>query len=413
MAASAPSLAERLLDLWTFRRRWLAAAALVPFFVLFALMARDRAIAGRRAEASAALERAVRAWVEDDLETSAREARRAAELAPGRGWPDLVQALAERREPGAFDDPSVQAAAGGVSRRLAGHPDEALDDLQRAAYLAPGALVPKVLLAVTALDARDVELATRELTAAVELLPDSPALLEKLAWAHYNARNLDEAEHLYRRALELEPDDPRLWERLARVYFRRPDVPRGLEAIGRAYDLSQGEASHEVLTLYAFLLDMAREPVRAREILYEMARRFPDRGTPWSRIGRTYDWEHDLAKAEEMYLRGVDAGDVAASCMYLAHLYAGGDRDTCEECRRAYAEHPSFLDPDRAEQCALRALDAGGASVEMLPEGVADVARAIGRRERIGERLRELKDASDSDAVILRLERALRELRKP
>jgi tetratricopeptide (TPR) repeat protein len=304
----------------------------------------------------------------------------------------------------------LQAAALGIAGRLRGEEREAIEELRRASTLAPGALVPVTLLGVTALEAREVDLATRELASAARFLPDCAPLIEKLAGAHYDQRRLDDAERLYRRALELDPDSPRLWERLARVHFRANETPAGLEAIERAYELSDGEAPHGVLLLYSLLLDRAEQPVREREILFEKMERFPERGTPWSTIGRTYDWEHDIVKAEEMYWKGVEAGDGAPSYMYLAHLYSGAKRDSCEDCRAFYDAHPEYVDPERAEECALKALELGGREGQGVTRTIVEVARRIGRRERVGAKLRELKDAAQTDELIVRFERALREL---
>ena len=87
-------------------------------------------------------------------------------------------------------------------------------------------------------------------------------------------------------------------------------------------------------------------------------------GAPGTRVLQRFgQTRRDEVCLRLAYFRVDEAGDVAASYMYLAFLYAGGKRETCEECAAAYDELPEYLDFDLAEEYALRSLDEGAGAI--------------------------------------------------
>jgi hypothetical protein len=92
----------------------------------------------------------------------------------------------------------------------------------------------------------------------------------------------------------------------------------------------------------------------------------------------------------------------------VAWLYAGSNSAQCADCRAYYAREPDMLDFDAAEELALEALRR--ADSDNAPRLAVDVAKLIGRPERIRALLEELRSEAEEDQQIAIYERALREL---
>lgn len=411
--ARSPGLVERIDAAFMFHRPAVVAVLIAPILVVgLTLFLRHRAEENRLA-AQASFDGALRAWVERDTETARALARQALTQDSDHRWAGLLSAIVEERELDPSQDPAVEALRTGWLHHRERKHAEAMDDFARAAALAGGEPLPIVALAFEAQLADDILRAQRELTAAVNLLPRSPRLLEELGTVLYARQEFGDAKQHFGAALELTPDNPVLLTLFARAQFRLGQFKSGLVAAERAYEIVGDKASTRVLITYGALLDANGRRTEARTMFARAEERSPKSATPPISIAISLDKEHRAREAADAYWHAAEVGPPAKALMSLAYLYAGAQSKTCEECRVVYRDNPDLLDFERAEACALGALEADDGNEPGLPLVGADVALMIDRRDKIRSAIEGLRDRSTDDERIARYERALRMLRPP
>jgi tetratricopeptide (TPR) repeat protein len=407
--AAPTSTLERAENVWRFHKlRVLAGLACVLAFAA-ALPIVEHRIARKRAAAVAQVEHAAAAWAGGDARERAAAAEELARADPDGPWAAFVLALLEEKPPPASADPAVQSAANGRAASAAKRHDDAVAAYRTAKELAPGSIVPIVLLADAADDARQRDLAVRELRAAVERLPDSAPLHARLSAFHYSAKEDAEAERAIRTAIELAPHAGRHHFQLGRVLGRLGRSEEALAAALRGAELSGEHTSVFELQILATMLSGAERHAEARAMLERVLAREPEQPRALYNLAFSYMLDHHYAEARATCERLIAHGAPGRGHAALAWLYAGSNRTRCEACRAYYEAHPEELDFARAEEHALRSLERVEAD-EIVPL-VAQIARTIDRRDAVRERLTRLKDASDNDQRIALYERALRQLR--
>lgn len=111
--------------------------------------------------------------------------------------------------------------ARGAARERLGRWEEAETDLQRALEIEPDQPDVMNYLGYTWVDrGENLEQGLAMLTRAVELRPNSGAVLDSLGWAHYRLGHYEQALSYLERAVELEPSDPILNDHLGDNYWR-------------------------------------------------------------------------------------------------------------------------------------------------------------------------------------------------
>jgi Flp pilus assembly protein TadD len=410
VVATPPSVVERLLDLWTFRRPWILSGALLVVLVLLSIPAFEARQRRLDREAEARVGEVLGAWISGEDEAGVAAARSLFAERKGHAFGALLLALAEDREPPDSPEVAVQAAADGLRKVRARRPQDAITDFQRASVLAPASPVPVVLLARAAERADDRALAAREYTAASKMLPACAAIQSRLASNHYALGNDEESILAARRAVALEPENGRHWSSLARSLSRvSKPTEEAVEAARKGVELSGDSATVLQLSILAASYDGIERHEEAREVLRKLIKSRPKDPRSYYNLAYSYMLDHHLPEAREAYLQGIGVGEGSRGKSSLAWLYAGSNSAECEECRRAYAEQPGLLDPDHAERLALEALDANDST--FVPDMAANVALATGRRSGIRGRIESLQANEERDEMIVAFEKALRRLR--
>jgi predicted Zn-dependent protease len=106
----------------------------------------------------------------------------------------------------------------GMSRYMAGHPDEALPVLKKAVRLNSALAPASLFLGASLLDLGQFVDAAAPLQRAVTLMPRNPDAREMLARAYLGASRPSKAAPQYRALTNLQPLNPKAWYGLARSY---------------------------------------------------------------------------------------------------------------------------------------------------------------------------------------------------
>ena len=254
--------------------------------------------AARRAEAEARLTLAAALAVRQPADLPehrpAREARRAAELAPG--WVEarlLAADLEEERnrrlehlraaQAAAPDDPRVLRGLAQVAIAL-DRPQEAVRLLQRVVAVAPGWVAARLTLAVAREQAGQGMQATLERLALGERTPPTAPAAAAAASAARRLGRLDQAAGLSRTALALQVDDGATRASLANLLLARGDVAGSVALAEEALRLDPADLSTRLR-----LADLLAANGRGEEAEAAWAaalRICPEEADAWERRGR-------------------------------------------------------------------------------------------------------------------------------
>ena len=354
---------------------------------------------GRDADATAAVQR-LRA-----LDPTERHAQIAVELGSG-------QATTSK-------DPAVKAAQKGLEALHAGRGAEAFTAFTEAVDACPDSALLAAWRGVAARIAERLDVAERDLTAALRVFPDSKALHENLGRLHDDRRRHAAAAKEYQAALEKDPNDDKLWYKLALALHRSGDRDGSLGAALTSLN-RLGNRGVQVMNLYGVLLDADDRRDEARAAYREVLRLQPKRFGTLLNLAVSYDSAHEMREAATRYL-DASAADPSqpVPLLNLAHLKSGANSDACERCRDFFRQNPDVLDFEAAERHAAEALRKDGGRNRRLVDLVLVIGARTGRtsllREAILDSLKLLEAQSgDKPAAARRvLEDALRSLSAP
>jgi len=422
IAARPPSIVERTVDFLHFHRVAAGATALLAVVALLgALLVFQRDDGAAEAKRRLAVAAAARAWAAGDangLRRAAETLRSIAADAPS-ALAAFLAAEADGRDANASDDPALEALARGAARLRAKQPEAALEPLRRAADLAPGSVLPIVLLATAARRAGRLDEAEEVYATAVRLLPDSAALRHQLGRVYRDRGRLAEAARSFEEGLRLEPDDARGWNRLARargtMEMKKAEKDRDFtaahEAARRAVELAGTKVTPGQLRTLAHTLDRLHRFEESHALYRELLERDPSSYGDRYSYAFSLDLAHDTLAAREQYLKLLALQPNRPEPAFaLAWIHAGARRGECEACDALYARHPELYDPDSAERYALQSLQNGRGRNADRVEALVSVAKKIGRSSAIAARLKSLKaeayERGDNERAA-RLDRAL------
>lgn len=406
--ARRPGPLMRVADVWRFQRAGVASAAvvcavLVLAWALWAGFAPDRAAAYRRA-----LDAASAAWAERDDEAMVASAR---EMLAQRPGDEVARFLLAESNDLSFEasTPAGRALADAATALREDRDADAEALLRVAVEEMPGSPLPVAMRGMAARRAEMFDVAEEELAAAVRLLPGSVALRRELAKVYRSRRRWDEAvETLEQCASAGGAGDWRVWRDLAVVGMAREeargedvrDFAAALAASSRALELAAEDADDRLLRTHGTLLDYAGQHERALVVLRDLVVRNPDNPRDRYNLGFALDRQHRSVEAAREYEKTLelDPGRTMPAVL-LAFLYAGARlSEGCEDCEALYRDHPSMLDPGRAEDYALRALRSCAGRYEQAVDVVVHVATLTERTEQILGLLEELRrEAHESD----------------
>jgi tetratricopeptide (TPR) repeat protein len=351
------------------RRAGLAAAAALALLVAVGFAVRSRGAARERAErARSIVEGAALAWLEG---------------AEPRALEPFAREL-EAVDPDHPDRPLLAGLISGPGEAATVRIEEALAAFRSAARESPDSPWPTVTLARVAVRGGRPEAALADLEAAAARAPDSAARSAAFGHALVAAGRAREAADRYATACGLRSEWTAGHEHRARALHLAGD-PDGACAAARA----GGEA---VLHAHARFLDRREERAAARALYRELLERRP--GLVEARFDLATSLAYDDARAAEReYLRVLeDDPEHARALVSLAYVCAW----LCghESCR-------AVLDPERAENFAVRAVRADrGGNVNVLRAAV-DAARGVGRGAALDRALAELEEAEPAGSVAL------------
>jgi tetratricopeptide (TPR) repeat protein len=390
----------QLEDFWRRRRRVLVAAVAVLAGIAAAWVSIDTWQQARAERLRHAMVVAAECHLDGD--TRGLEAA-AAELA-SRGERPLATFL--RTGEVVASDPFVQALADGRAQQQAA-PASALAQFARAVQLRPDAAIGSALHGIAAARHGDQDVAERELTTAVRMLPNSVRLRLELGRVLRRASRSDEALHHLSVAVALPRANGAAWHELAKAHAAGKQYAAGLVAIERALALARGERS-SMLRTKAVLLDGHGDHEAAANAFRELAEQAPSAET-WHSFGRAVDSLHRFDEAAAAYRKAVDLdAHHQGALVALVHLHTGSDHD-CEQCRAFFRAHPDRLDAAVAERAALQLLECkdGGEALHHAARYLARTGGGGRFAAAIAERLQQ--DLPDGTlGALVRAQRALR-----
>jgi tetratricopeptide (TPR) repeat protein len=168
----------------------------------------------------------------------------------------------------------------GLGLRDIGQPGNARVSLERATRLAPGLMAPREALAGVYADLGDHARAIDQLEALAALDPTTPARFVALGRAHLRARRHEAAVLALSRAVERFPDEPQIYGTLGRVWLeaaeQREDtisLKKALEALTTASACADADSS--VLTDLGHAWSMAGDLEAAERALRQALARTP------------------------------------------------------------------------------------------------------------------------------------------
>ena len=135
------------------------------------------------------------------------------------------------------DHPQILAMLG-ILEGMDGHPDAALDYLQRANNLHPGQ--PGIVnnLALALLNTGELAAAEKHLKSCLKRHPAYTPAWYTLAVLNRRLGRIDEAIAAYERVLSLDPEQPEAWANLAKLRERLNQLQLASEAVNRSLEIS-------------------------------------------------------------------------------------------------------------------------------------------------------------------------------
>lgn len=155
---------------------------------------------------------------------------------------------------------------------------------------------------------RDEE-AVREHKKVLELDPASAPAVNCYAQTLYYLRRHDDAAEQFRKALKLDPSLPRAHAGLGLAYMQNRSYARGIAALEKAQELTQGPGRVKADLAYAYAVSGNR--YKAEGVLNEFLRRFDPVSFPALMIAEIFIGLGDRDKAFEWLHRAVDQRDLA------------------------------------------------------------------------------------------------------
>lgn len=155
-----------------------------------------------------------------------------------------------------------------------------------------------------ALDARDLNRAIAELTAAVELNPELVDAHASLGEAHWQSGNLSEAAEALEAAVQLDPLHFEALRRLGDVYRVLKDLTKCIRAYALACEIepTDFEAHYRLASAYHELGELGR----AIETYNTALRLEPRRAQAWGNLGAAYDANGQPYEAIRAYKRSLE-----------------------------------------------------------------------------------------------------------
>lgn len=363
------SLSQRIGELWLRRRRsalMLAAGAVVATVAIWVVDLRAAANAER-------LQRARVAAFEARLDEASHAAQAAEALRAAGGDPALAAWL---RDGTVAADAFVRALDEGA-RQMQHDATAAVAAFERAAAVRPGSALVAAWLGLAAERADDLQLAERELTAAVRALPDSLRLRTALGrLLRHQDRSAEAVVHLQHAAASPRAGDE-TWHELTKVLLTAGREGEALEAIEQA--LRRCDGARRRLTLLrtkAVVLDALERYEESLPILERLVVERPTRNVLTS-YGIVLDRTHRIDEAAVAYRRVLERWpEDSRVLLNLAYLHAGSDPD-CADCRAWFERHPELVDAALVDEYATRLLDAQAPDF-VLAEVVAGYVRRVG-----------------------------------
>lgn len=233
----------------------------------------------------------------------------------------------------------------------------------------------------------------------------SLALSSELAeWLDHAGRT-DDATSWFERCVHLVPQARHPRERLALHWKARGKLDRAVETLLQLHE--EGLAP-----VVQPLLDRLAEREVILSLLRDELLEHPDRLATHRVFAYACDSDHRLEEARDHYEfvlgRVPDDRDVM---VWLANLYAGADRSTCQACQRAFAESPDVLDPTRAENLLIDLVRSDQGRSEHIIANLLYVANKLpstqGLRQALGRLSTEVVHDSGAKARLDRVSRTL------
>jgi tetratricopeptide (TPR) repeat protein/tRNA A-37 threonylcarbamoyl transferase component Bud32 len=218
------------------------------------------------------------------------------EAAVTRARSSITEAL--RLEP---DQPLIRFALALVYDGT-GHPQEALEELQRVLALQPGNDDAHRVLGDILLRRGRQEEGLAELKQAVDLRPNYPENQRILGRAYYDVGRYAEAIRFFTRMTELQPDNSRGFQMLGAAYQASGDNARAIENYERANAIRPDAKAYANIGIIHYA--QGRFP-QAAGALEESVRLDPNSAQQLRYLGDTYRQLGERAKARESYLRAV------------------------------------------------------------------------------------------------------------
>jgi Tfp pilus assembly protein PilF len=411
LARRPPALVRAADWIRAFPLRSLAAAALLLLALVaagMAYVAQEERAATRRTQLDRLLDRAYWAWVQGDEQRARREASAALRLQPHAE--DARALLAHLGANG--EVPSSPDMTRGLAAYQAQRYEEAglHFAVEHAAH--PRSLPAAFLAARCArLDGEPAE-ARERLDAAVARWPASSSLAAELAAVHADSGAKDAALRESRRAAELDPSDPYLRAALARLLLAAGQVREGVLLAHEAAALAVRQGEGVRLELNE-LLDTAQDMAAVRRELAELLAADPGRIDTRFALATSLDNDHQVAEARAQYEEVLRRDPRHLDAMvHLAWLCAGANRERCETCRVVFEAAPELLDPERAQELLVGALQLDQGRDEALLKRIVNIATDKGFVPAVTQALeRQVAVGVAGTAHSQRLESALRRLR--
>jgi len=260
-------------------------------------------------------------------------------------------------------------------------PRAAMRAFERALAARPQSPIAAAWLGLAAAEADQFEVAERELSAAIRVLPASVRLRVEFARALRKTDRIPAAVDQLRHAVQLPRATAETWHELAKVCNYDGDSQSALEAVQTAIDRNGGPTVSMLRTKAIIFAGLQRHE-EAATILADVVARTPTPNS-WTSYGATLDRLHRLRQAADAYgeALALDAGHVPA-LLNLVYLHSGSDREHCERCRLFFVTHPEVLDADLADDFAARMLQAEEGDFATI-EQAARMLRRVGPGERL------------------------------
>lgn len=279
-------------------------------------------------------------------------------------------------------------------------------------FAAASGLRPEAALAIAwhgiaAARANHDEVAERELTSAVRLLPDSVRLRVELGRVLRQRGRIPDALHHLRHATAQPRASLAAFHELAKALLVGHSYDEALVAVDRALALARDRDRIPPLRTKAAILDGAKRRDDAVAMYRELLLTAPSPET-WTSLGRCLDSLHRFPEAAAAYQRAVTMAPKRAHALFnLVYLHTGSD-DACTECRAWFQAHPEMRSVELAEPfaIALLATDDGLPHLENAAKRLHRNGGGQGLRQAIDTQLQQDLPA-EKLGYLLRARRAL------